>query len=37
MFQSPVNKEAAKAKAVAILKAEKAKTKKRPGVVRARP
>ena len=36
-YQSPVNKEAAKARAVAILKAEKAKTKRRPGVVRARP
>jgi tRNA A-37 threonylcarbamoyl transferase component Bud32 len=36
-YQSPVNKEAAKARAVAVLKAEKAKIKRRPGVVRARP
>ena len=35
--KSPVNKEAAKARAVAILKAGKAKPKKRPGIVRVRP
>ena len=35
--KSPVNKEAAKARAVAILKMGKAKPKKRPGIVRARP
>jgi len=35
--KTPVNKEAAKARAVAILKAGKAKSKKRPGIVRARP
>jgi serine/threonine protein kinase len=35
--KSPVNKEAAKARAVAILKAGKMKPKKRPGVVRVRP
>jgi hypothetical protein len=34
VYQSPVNKEAAKARAVAILKAGKAKPKKRPGIVR---
>jgi tRNA A-37 threonylcarbamoyl transferase component Bud32 len=35
--KTPVNKEAAKARAVAILKMGKAKPKKRPGIVRARP
>src|SRR5210317_2404239 len=35
--KTPVNKEAAKARAVAILKAGKAAPKKRPGIVRARP
>jgi hypothetical protein len=35
--RTPVNKEAAKARAVAILKAGKTKPKKRPGIVRARP
>ena len=35
--KTPVNKEAAKARAVAILKAGKTKPKKRPGLVRARP
>src|SRR5210317_617331 len=35
--KSPVNKEAAKARAIAILKMGKAKPKKRPGVIRARP
>lgn len=35
--KTPVNKEAAKARAVAILKAGKTKPKKRPGVFRARP
>jgi serine/threonine protein kinase len=34
---TPVNKDAAKARAIAILKAGKAKPKKRPGIVRARP
>jgi tRNA A-37 threonylcarbamoyl transferase component Bud32 len=36
-YQSPVNKEAAKGRAVAILKAGKMKPKKRPGIVRVRP
>ena len=35
--KTPVNKEAAKARAVAILKTGKAKPKKRPGIVRVRP
>jgi cell envelope opacity-associated protein A len=35
--KTPVNKEAAKARAIAILKMGKAKPKKRPGIVRARP
>jgi tRNA A-37 threonylcarbamoyl transferase component Bud32 len=35
--KTPVNKEAAKARAVAILKAGKAAPKKRPGIVRVRP
>src|SRR6056300_348969 len=35
--KTPVNKEAAKARAVAILKGGKAAPKKRPGIVRARP
>jgi len=35
--KTPVNKEAAKARAVAVLKAVKAVPKKRPGIVRARP
>ena len=35
--KTPVNKEAAKARAVATLKMGKAKPKKRPGIVRARP
>ena len=35
--KTPVNKEAAKARAVAILKMGKANPKKRPGIVRARP
>lgn len=35
--KSPVNKEAAKARAVAILKMGRAKPKKRPGIVRVRP
>ena len=35
--KTPVNKEAAKARAVAILKVGKAKPKKRPGIVRVRP
>jgi tRNA A-37 threonylcarbamoyl transferase component Bud32 len=35
--KTPVNKEAAKARAVAILKAGKTKPKKRPGIVRVRP
>ena len=35
--KTPVNKEAAKARAIAILKMGKAKPKKRPGVIRARP
>src|SRR6056300_639806 len=34
---TPVNKEAAKARAVAILKGVKTKPKKRPGIVRVRP
>lgn len=34
---TPVNKDAAKARAIAILKAGKAKPKKRPGIVRVRP
>lgn len=36
-IQSPVNKEAAKARAIAILKAGKVKPQKRPGIIRARP
>jgi len=35
--KTPVNKEAAKARAVAILKGVKTKPKKRPGIVRVRP
>ena len=35
--KTPVNKEAAKARAVAILRAGKTKPKKRPGIVRVRP
>lgn len=35
--KTPVNKDAAKARAVAILKAGKTGPKKRPGIVRARP
>jgi len=35
--KTPVNKEAAKARAVAILRAGKTKLKKRPGIVRVRP
>ncbi len=35
--RTPVNKDAAKARAVAILKMGKVKPKKRPGIVRARP
>src|SRR6056300_2031398 len=35
--KTPVNKETAKARAVAILKAGKAAPKKRPGIVRVRP
>ena len=35
--KTPENKDAAKARAIAILKAGKGKPKKRPGIVRARP
>jgi tRNA A-37 threonylcarbamoyl transferase component Bud32 len=35
--KTPVNKEAAKARAIAILKTGKGKPKKRPGIVRVRP
>jgi len=35
--KTPVNKDAAKARAIAILKMGKVKPKKRPGIVRARP